>query len=227
MRAAVIGALGSVDRERWALLGVLFAGVLMGALDIAIVGPALPAIQEDFGVGGRGLSWVFNTYILVGLLSAPLMAKLSDRYGRRAIYLADVALFALGSLIVALAPSFAVLLGGRAVQALGAGGIFPVASAVIGDVFPPERRAPALRRHEALDQHHAAGPARRPEIGRLGRQQVAAGCNSRRPPFSRPRGSHRAAQPLDTTGRGPEVCSTISWVCPERHTRSEQTAANR
>ena len=56
-----------------ALLAVLFAGVLISALDIAIVGPALPAIQNDFGVSGRGLSWVFSAYILAGLISAPLM----------------------------------------------------------------------------------------------------------------------------------------------------------
>ena len=133
----------SVPRESLGLLAVLFAGVLMSALDIAIVGPALPAIQDAFGVDSRGLSWVFNTYILFGLLSAPLMAKLSDRYGRRSIYLLDIALFALGSLVVAYSPNFQVLLLGRAVQALGAGGILPVASAVIGDTFPPERRGPA------------------------------------------------------------------------------------
>lgn len=137
-------AFQSVDRARLSLLAVLFAGVFMGALDIAIVGPALPAIQGAFEVDSRALSWVFNTYILIGLLSAPLMAKLSDRYGRRAIYLLDIALFALGSLVVALSPSFWVLLVGRAVQALGAGGVLPVASAVIGDTFPPERRGPAL-----------------------------------------------------------------------------------
>jgi len=134
----------SIPREGLGLLAVLFAGVLMGALDIAIVGPALPAIQDAFGVDSRGLSWVFNIYILFGLLSAPLMAKLSDRYGRRSIYLLDIALFALGSLVVAFSPNFQVLLAGRAVQALGAGGILPVASAVIGDSFPPERRGPAL-----------------------------------------------------------------------------------
>jgi len=116
----------------------------MGALDIAIVGPALPAIQDDFQVGSRELSWVFNVYILFALLSAPLMAKLSDRYGRRDIYLLDITLFALGSVVVALSSGFWVLLAGRAIQALGAGGIFPVASAVIGDTLPPERRGPAL-----------------------------------------------------------------------------------
>ena len=81
--------LSSVSKTHYRLLAVLFGGVLMAALDISIVGPALPAIQEEFGVDSRGLSWVFNMYILVGLLSAPLMSKLSDRYGRRDIYLLD------------------------------------------------------------------------------------------------------------------------------------------
>jgi EmrB/QacA subfamily drug resistance transporter len=126
------------------LLAVLFAGVLISALDIAIVGPALPAIQNDFGINERGLSWVFSAYILAGLISAPLMAKLSDRYGRRNVYLADIALFGLGSLVVAVAFNFEMLLAGRVLQAFGAGGILPVASAVIGDTFPKERRGPAL-----------------------------------------------------------------------------------
>lgn len=132
------------DSGSWRIVGVLFAGVFMGALDIAVVGPALPALQEEFAVDSRALSWVFNTYILFGLLGAPLMAKLSDRCGRRAVYLADIALFALGSVLVAVAPNFPVLLAGRAIQAFGAGGLLPVASAVIGDTFLPARRGPAL-----------------------------------------------------------------------------------
>ena len=132
------------DRERNRLLLVLFVGVLMGALDIAIVGPALPGIQRSFGVGNDAISWVFTIYVLFNLISTPLMAKLSDRFGRRAIYTLDVALFGAGSLIVAASPGFAALLLGRAVQAVGAGGIFPVASAVIGDTFPEEKRGRAL-----------------------------------------------------------------------------------
>ncbi|GIV59014.1 MAG: MFS transporter [Rhodothermaceae bacterium] len=116
----------------------------MAALDIALVGPALPAIGEHFGVSERTLAWVFNTFVLFNLVGVPLMAKLSDVFGRRAVYAADVALFAAGSLVVALAPTFAVLLAGRAVQGLAASGIFPVASAVVGDAFPPERRGRAL-----------------------------------------------------------------------------------
>ncbi|MCL4834054.1 MAG: MFS transporter [Caldilineaceae bacterium] len=126
------------------LLTVLFLGVLMGALDIAIVGPALPAIQNAFAIDERAVVWIFTMYVLFNLIGAPLMAKLSDRYGRRAVYLADVALFAGGSLLVALAPNFGLLLAGRALQGISAGGIFPVASAVIGDTFPEEKKGRAL-----------------------------------------------------------------------------------
>lgn len=132
------------DKQRGRVLGVLFVGVLMGALDIAIVGPALPAIQQGFGIDSRSVAWIFSVYVLFNLISTPLMAKLSDRYGRRAVYLWDVGLFGLGSLVVAASPSFAVLLVGRAIQATGSGGVFPVASAVIGDTFPAERRGRAL-----------------------------------------------------------------------------------
>lgn len=126
------------------VLRVLFIGVLMAALDISIVGPALPAIQRTFGADERGLSWVFGIYILFQLVGAPVMAKLSDREGRRAVYVACVAVFAAASLLVATSPTFAVLLAGRAIQGFCAGGILPVASAVIGDTFPAERRGRAL-----------------------------------------------------------------------------------
>ena len=134
-------------RQRNRTLAVLFVGVLMGALDIAIVGPALPAIQAEFGLDSRAASWIFSSYVLANLIGTPLMAKLSDMVGRRAIYVLCVALFAAGSLVVVLSHGsglFGLLLFGRAVQGFGAGGIFPVASAVIGDTFPPEKRGGAL-----------------------------------------------------------------------------------
>lgn len=131
-------------RQRNQLLLVLFLGVLMGALDIAIIGPALPSIRADFTVSERPLAWMFSIYVLFQLIGTPLMAKLSDQFGRRWIYILDISLFALGSLIVGLSQSFQWVLAGRAIQGFGAGGIFPVASAVIGDTFPPEKRGSAL-----------------------------------------------------------------------------------
>ena len=131
-------------KQRNRILLVLFAGVLMGALDIAIVGPALPSIQKYFAISDRLLTWMFSTYVLFNLIGTPLMSKLSDLFGRRLVYVADVSLFAAGSLIVFLSQDFGVVLVGRAIQGFGAGGIFPVASAVIGDTFPPEKRGSAL-----------------------------------------------------------------------------------
>jgi MFS family permease len=126
------------------VLALLFVGVLMGALDLAIVGPALPAMKADFLMNDRQLSWLFNVYVLCQLISAPLLAKMSDRYGRRSVYIFSVSFFALGSLLLVSAPATWFLMVGRAVQGFGAGGIFPVAAAVIGDTFPPEKRGGAL-----------------------------------------------------------------------------------
>jgi EmrB/QacA subfamily drug resistance transporter len=131
-------------KNRNRILVLLFIGVFMGSLDIGIVGPALPAIQAFFGVDERLVSWIFAIYILFFMIGTPLMAKLSDMYGRRSIYMFDVFIFAVGSAITVTAISFEMLLIGRAIQGFGAGGIFPVASAFIGDTFPPEKRGGAL-----------------------------------------------------------------------------------
>ncbi len=132
------------SKKRNKILLVLFIGVLMGALDIAIVGPALPAIQKQFSIDERTVAWIFAVYVLFNLVGTPLMAKLSDTMDRRKIYILDVLLFAAGSLIVAVSPNFSTLIIGRSLQGFGAGGIFPVASAVIGDTFPEEKRGSAL-----------------------------------------------------------------------------------
>jgi EmrB/QacA subfamily drug resistance transporter len=126
------------------ILALLFTGVLMGALDISIVGPAIPAIEQTIKVDHHLLSWIFSIYVLFNLVGVSFLAKLSDLYGRRNIYIFSVAVFALGSLIVALSENITFLLVGRAVQGFGASGIFPVASAVIGDIFPPEKRGRTL-----------------------------------------------------------------------------------
>ncbi len=126
------------------VLTVLFLGVLMGALDIAIVGPALPALRSHFDIDDRAGAWIFTIYVFFNLLGAPVLAKLSDRLGRRPVYLLAITIFAVGSALAAAAPGFGLLLVGRALQGLGAGGIFPVASAVVGDIFPEERKGFAL-----------------------------------------------------------------------------------
>ncbi|MDX9851271.1 MAG: MFS transporter, partial [Anaerolineaceae bacterium] len=60
--------------NRKSILVILFIGVLMGALDIAIVGPALPAIRADLNISERALSWIFSLYVLFNLIGTPIMA---------------------------------------------------------------------------------------------------------------------------------------------------------
>ncbi len=134
---------GTADPAR-RLLPVLFIGVFMSALDTAIVGPAIPALRESFGIDNREVGLATVVFILFSLSSTAPMATLGDRYGRRPVYLSCIALFALGSLAVALSPQFWVVLLGRAIQGIGGGGIIPTASAFIGDALPPRERGRAL-----------------------------------------------------------------------------------
>jgi len=131
-------------KKETGLLILLFFGVLMGALDISIVGPAIPSIEETLHVNEKDLSWVFSIYVLFSLVGISIMAKLSDFFGRRWIYILALGIFGTGSLIVSYSTDITWLLAGRAVQGFGASGIFPVASAVIGDVFPVEKRGRVL-----------------------------------------------------------------------------------
>jgi MFS family permease len=126
------------------LLATLALGVFAGALDLSVLSPALPAIGHDFNVQTADLAWVFTLYLLVTVVSIAVASALADRYGRRPAYLGCITLFALGSILAMAAPNYGVFLLARALQALGAGGIFPVATAAIGDVVPRERRGAAL-----------------------------------------------------------------------------------
>jgi MFS family permease len=132
------------DKNNTRILILLFVGVLMGALDISIVGPAIPSIEKSMHVDGRDLSWIYSIYILFNLVGISLMAKMSDIFGRRWIYIIAVAIFGLGSLVVSFSHDVTLLLTGRAIQGFGSSGIFPVAIAVVGDIFPVEKRGRAL-----------------------------------------------------------------------------------
>src|SRR5579883_2865217 len=134
----------AVDRSYLPLLLTLALGVFAGALDLGVLSPALPALSTTFGVGAREIAWVFTLYLLANVVAIPITAQLADRYGRRPIYILCVSTFAAGSVLAILAPTFDVFLLARAIQAVGAGGIFPVATAAIADRIPAERRGAAL-----------------------------------------------------------------------------------
>ena len=131
-----------------ALIAVVYlAGIFMGAIDTGIVTPARTIIQNNLMVDDKTGIWLITIYTLAYAASIPVMGKLADRYGRKKIYITSILLFGLGSLMCGLSRytgSFGLLIAARAVQAIGGGGIMPVATAEFGTSFPPEKRGMAL-----------------------------------------------------------------------------------
>ncbi len=121
------------------VFGALMLGMLLAALDQTIVSTALPTIVGDLG-GLEHLSWVVTSYLLASTASTPLYGKLGDMYGRKPVFLAAIVIFLAGSMLAGLSQSMAELIGFRALQGAGAGGLMVGAQAIIGDIVPPRER---------------------------------------------------------------------------------------
>lgn len=136
-------------RQRsWVLgLGLYLLGIFIGAIDTGIVTPARTIIADDLGVNQQLGIWMITVYTLAYAAAIPVMGKLADRIGRKPVYLTAIVLFGVGSLLCGLAQdagSFWMLIAARVIQAIGGGGILPIATAEIGTEVPPERRGMAL-----------------------------------------------------------------------------------
>ena len=135
----------TLDKKTRNLILLLFLiGVFMGSLDTGIIGPVLPSIEQSFHLTSRESSWIFTLFVISFMIGSPVMAKFSDFYGRKKIFIFDVILFGIGSCLIASSISIEAIFLGRIVQGFGCGGIFPVAGAFIGDGFPLEERGKAL-----------------------------------------------------------------------------------
>ncbi|MEX0753450.1 MAG: MDR family MFS transporter [Xanthobacteraceae bacterium] len=120
------------------VFGIMLA-MFLGALDQTIVATALPTIGRRFG-DIENLSWVVTAYLLTSTAVTPLYGKLSDMYGRRAMMLIGIGVFMAGSLACAGAQDMLMLILGRALQGLGAGGLLPLAQTIVGDIVLPKER---------------------------------------------------------------------------------------
>ncbi len=131
-----------------ALIMIIYLfGVFMGAIDTGIVTPARTIIQNNLNVSEQVGIWMITIYTLAYAASIPIMGKLADKYGRKYIYLTSIFLFGLGSLFCGLSQnfgSFSLLLVARVIQAIGGGGIMPIATGEFGTSFPKEKRGMAL-----------------------------------------------------------------------------------
>ncbi|MQA04121.1 MAG: DHA2 family efflux MFS transporter permease subunit [Streptosporangiales bacterium] len=126
-------------RQILVVLGGLMAGMLLAALDQSIVGTALPRIVSELG-GLDHLSWVVTAYLLTATASTPLWGKISDLYGRRLIFQIAIGIFLVGSVLAGLSQDMTQLIGSRAVQGMGGGGLMSIALAIVGDVIPARQR---------------------------------------------------------------------------------------
>jgi EmrB/QacA subfamily drug resistance transporter len=132
-------ALGLGRREKFEILGAVMLGMFLAALDQTIVGPVLPRIVSDL----RGVdyyTWVVTIYLLTSTVTVPIYGKLSDLYGRKPVLMGGITLFLVGSALSGLSQEMWQLILFRGIQGLGAGALFPIALAVIGDLFSPQER---------------------------------------------------------------------------------------
>ncbi|MFF5702955.1 DHA2 family efflux MFS transporter permease subunit [Streptomyces sp. NPDC012794] len=127
------------SREVLVSIGALLLGLLISALDQTIVSTALPTIVSDLG-GMEHLSWVVTAYMLAATAATPLWGKLGDQYGRKKLFQAAIVIFLIGSALCGLAQDMPQLIGYRAIQGLGGGGLMVLSMAIVGDIVPPRER---------------------------------------------------------------------------------------
>jgi EmrB/QacA subfamily drug resistance transporter len=128
------------NRERLEILGAIMLALFLFALDQTVVGVALPKIVTDLN-GNNLYTLAITIYLLTSTITGPIYGKLSDLYGRRPIFLWAVGLFTVSSLLAGFSQSMWMFILARGLQGLGGGAVFPIALAVIADLYPPEERA--------------------------------------------------------------------------------------
>ncbi len=127
-------------RQIMTILAGLLMGMFLAALDQTIVSVAMRTIADDLS-GFQLQAWATTAFLITSTISTPLYGKLSDIYGRKPFFLFAIGIFIVGSVLCGLAQSMYELAGFRAIQGIGAGGLFSLSLAIIGDIVPPRERA--------------------------------------------------------------------------------------
>ncbi|MDB5079433.1 MAG: drug resistance transporter, EmrB/QacA subfamily [Chloroflexi bacterium] len=124
----------------WLVVAALMLTTFLAALDGSIVSTAMPTITGQLG-GFNLYSWVFSIYLLTSTVTVPIYGKLADLYGRKRVLLVGTGLFLVGSALCGYSQSMLELVIFRGIQGIGGGAILPIASTILGDLFPPAQRA--------------------------------------------------------------------------------------
>jgi len=132
-------ALDLPTRGKLIVMVAVMLGLFLGALDQTIVGVALPRIVSDLR-GSDLYTWVVTAYLLTSTITVPIYGKLGDVFGRQRMLIVGIVIFLTGSALSGLSQSMGELIVFRGLQGCGAGALFPIALAVIGDLFTPRER---------------------------------------------------------------------------------------
>lgn len=133
-----------LTRKQIVMLAVLVFGTFVTVLNQTVVSPALPSIMSEMSVDAATAQWLTTGFTLVNAIMVPITAFLTDRFTTRRLFLTSMILFTCGTALAAWGPSFPVLLGGRLVQAAGAGILMPLVMTVLMWTFPVDRRGTAM-----------------------------------------------------------------------------------
>ena len=136
----------ALPQSPWVAMGVILVGTYGAVLNSTTMGVALPEVARDLTPSPLGVDvdWVITAFLLGIVMIQPGIGWLSDRFGRKHVYVAALLCFVVGAGVSALAPTMEVLVGARFVQGLGAGAVMPVGMATIYELFPADRRGSAL-----------------------------------------------------------------------------------
>ncbi len=139
-RTAAAEPLPPITRNQAIVTVGIMAAIALAALDLSIVGTAMPTIIGQLGGLGQ-YSWVFTAYLVTSTTSVPIYARLADTYGRKPVILFGLTVFVVGSALCGFSTSMTQLILFRALQGLGAGAVQPISFTIVGDIYEPRRRA--------------------------------------------------------------------------------------
>ena len=130
---------GFTKRRLFTVLGALAIATMLASLETSIIATALPTITGEFN-SFESFAWVGTAYIVTSAIGTPLIGKLSDIFGRRAMFQITMGIFLVGSLLCGFSQSMGQLIAARAFQGLGGGAIQALSFSVMGDILPPRER---------------------------------------------------------------------------------------
>jgi len=146
-----------MDSQREAMRTLIALTLMITLINYVetMVIPALPTIEKDFSTTATTVAWVTSAYLVVGAIASPIFGKLGDRYGKKKVYLISITFYSLAVLIAGFSPNIYFLIAARAIQGFGYA-VFPLAIAIVTDLFPKER---VVWAQGIISAALAAGPA--------------------------------------------------------------------